>query len=87
MSVTLQSVIMAFALLIASVLTILIEKLRKENKRDHGYVRDRLDDINENIKKVDTRLDKHIDWHMGGSSEPPVSKPARKRAARRPSQS
>jgi uncharacterized protein YicC (UPF0701 family) len=81
MQVTLQSVIMAAALLITTVLTLLIEKLRKENKRDHGYVRERLDDINENVKQVNTRLDKHIDWHMGEPVEP--VKPARKRAARR----
>jgi hypothetical protein len=79
MSVTLQSVIMALALLVASTLTILIEKLRKENKRDHGYVRERLDDINENVKEVNNRLDKHIDWHMGE----PV-RPARKRTPKRP---
>ena len=82
MQVTLQSVIMAVALLVATTLTILIEKLRKENKRDHGYVRERLDDINENVKEVNSRLDKHIDWHMGEPAAP--ARPARKRASKRP---
>lgn len=80
MDVSFESVIMALALLIATVLTLLIEKLRKENRRDHGYVRDRLDNIHEDVKNVSSRLDKHIDWHMDGTQgiEPP--KRARKRA-------
>jgi uncharacterized membrane-anchored protein YhcB (DUF1043 family) len=83
MQITLQSVVMAIALLIASVLTLLIEKLRKENKRDHGYVRERLDDINDNVKQVNTRLEKHIDWHIGESAR--VDPPVKKRAARKAS--
>lgn len=80
MSISLQSVIMALALLIATVLTMLIEKLRKENKRDHGYVRDRLDNIHQDVKEVNSRLEKHIDWHMEKVEEPIPIKRARKRA-------
>jgi hypothetical protein len=82
MDISFQSVIMALALLIATVFTVLIEKLRKENRRDHGYVRDRLDGIHADVKEVNNRLDKHIDWHMAGTLQPDPPKRTRKRAPR-----
>jgi transcription termination factor NusB len=85
MGITLQSVIMSFALLIATVLTIVIEKLRKENRRDHGYVRERLDGIHENVKEVNNRLEKHIDWHLDATGGPTVELSPKKRAPRRSS--
>lgn len=82
MQINLQSVIMALALLIATVLTMLIEKLRKENKRDHGYVRSRLDDIHQDVKEVNTRLNNHIEWHMDANQGAPAPRRPRKRPSK-----
>lgn len=54
-------------------LAILVEKGRRENVRDHGYVRDRLDDLKEDIADIDddvahieAKLDTHIRDHVTG---------------------
>lgn len=78
MDVSFQSVVMAVALFVATILTVLIEKLRKENRRDHGYVRDALEGIHEDVKQVNNRLEKHIDWHLDAVEEP-LPKRSRKR--------
>jgi hypothetical protein len=58
----------AFALLM-----LLIEKGRRENVRDHGYVAKKLDDLKEDIKDIDedvshieAKLDTHIRDHITG---------------------
>jgi hypothetical protein len=53
-----------------SILALLIEKGRRENIRDHGVVKERLDAIREDIRDIDTdvdyiagKLDSHIEEH------------------------
>jgi hypothetical protein len=53
-----------------SVLALLIEKGRRENTRDHGVVKERLDALREGIKDIDEdvdyiagKLDTHIADH------------------------
>ena len=53
------------------VLMLLIEKGRRENVRDHGYVAQKLDDLKEDIKDIDedvsnieAKLDTHITDHV-----------------------
>jgi hypothetical protein len=53
-----------------SVLALLIEKGRRENTRDHGVVKERLDALREGIRDIDTdvdyiagKLDGHIEEH------------------------
>ena len=55
------------------VLMLLIEKCRRENVRDHGYVAQKLDDLKEDIKDIDedvsnieAKLDTHIRDHVTG---------------------
>jgi len=55
------------------VLMLLIEKGRRENVRDHGYVAQKLDDLKEDIKDIDedvsnieAKLDTHIRDHVTG---------------------
>ena len=55
------------------VLMLLIEKGRRENVRDHGYVSQKLDDLKEDIKDIDedvshieAKLDTHISDHVTG---------------------
>ena len=58
----------AFALLM-----LLIEKGRRENVRDHGYVAQKLDalkediaDIDEDVSHIEAKLDTHIRDHITG---------------------
>lgn len=53
------------------ILAILVEKGRRENIRDHGYVKDRLDDLKEDIADIDddvahieAKLDTHLSDHI-----------------------
>lgn len=55
------------------ILAILVEKGRRENIRDHGYVKERLDDLKEDIADIDNdvahieaKLDTHIRDHVTG---------------------
>jgi len=45
------------------VLVALIEKMRRENNRDHGRNAHMLRQIDSKVDKIDGRLDSHIDWH------------------------
>ena len=54
-------------------LTIMVEKGRRENSRDHGFVADKLDklsssvaDIDEDISHIEDKLDTHIHDHLTG---------------------
>ena len=53
-----------------SILALLIEKGRRDNNRDHGVVKERLDAIREDIRDIDSdvdyiagKLDSHIEEH------------------------
>lgn len=55
------------------ILAILVEKGRRENIRDHGYVKERLDhlrediaDLDEDVSHIETKLDTHIGDHVTG---------------------
>ena len=69
---------------------LLIEKGRRENVRDHGFVKDRLDAIKEDIADIDTdisvleaKIDTHIIDHQVGAVEqsfaPAHKKPNKKK--------
>ena len=45
------------------VITVLIERTRRENNRDHAKNADLLHRIDGKVDKIDSRLDSHIDWH------------------------
>jgi hypothetical protein len=55
-------------------LTIIVEKGRRENIRDHGSVKGKLDnllasiaDIDEDISHIEDKLDTHIHDHLTGA--------------------
>lgn len=56
------------------VLMLLIEKGRRENVRDHGFVKDRLDSLKEDIADIDSdlnvielKIDGHLSDHVSAS--------------------
>jgi hypothetical protein len=49
------------------ILMLMIEKGRRENVRDHGFVKDRLDSLKEDIADIDedlTVIEAKIDGHL-----------------------
>ena len=55
-------------------LMLLIEKGRRENVRDHGFVKDRLDSLKENLADIDedltvieSKIDGHLSDHVSSS--------------------
>jgi len=62
----------ALGVLGATVITVLVEKLRRDNKRDHAIVEGLLKNIDRDVhevkvdvKQVSGRLTDHIEWHAG----------------------
>ena len=56
------------------VLMLLIERGRRENVRDHGFVKDRLDSLKEDIADIDSdlnvielKIDGHLSDHVSSS--------------------
>jgi len=47
----------------SGIVVTLIERVRRENNRDHGRNSQMLSQIDSKVDKIDTRLDSHIDWH------------------------
>jgi len=57
------AVIVLAVLAPGGVLTVLIERMRRENNRDHGRNSELLQQIDGKVDKIDNRLDSHMDWH------------------------
>ena len=62
----------ALGVLGATIITVLVEKLRRDNKRDHAIVEGMLKNIDRevhevkvDVKDVSGRLADHIEWHAG----------------------
>lgn len=47
------------------ILVALIERTRRENNRDHARNAEILNRIDNKVDKIDSRLDNHIEWHLG----------------------
>lgn len=67
-------------------LMLLIEKGRRENVRDHGFVKERLDgiksdiaDIDEDLSVIEAKIDNHLSDHVASSLD---VQPTKKRAAK-----
>lgn len=58
------SIIVAVITVIGGVIISIIEKFRKENKKDHDTVMAFLTDLHDDVEKVDQKLDNHIQWHL-----------------------
>jgi hypothetical protein len=60
------AVLVAIVTGVFAVLTILVEKGRKENKRDHGNVMDRLDLVSSEIRKDIRQVRYEFNDHVNG---------------------
>lgn len=59
-----SAIIVALITTMGTVLVALFNSLRKENRRDHGIVTEKLEQLREDVKHVDDKLDDHIQWHL-----------------------
>lgn len=64
MTEALASIIVALIGVLGSVLMWFLSRLRKENREDHDYVKDALENLHEDVKEVGKKIDNHIDWHL-----------------------
>lgn len=64
MDSAIASVIVAFIASIGGILIAVVQKSRKENKDDHGMVKECINLLREDVKSVDRKLDNHMEWHM-----------------------
>jgi hypothetical protein len=60
----LETITVALIAAVGGILAALVQKSRVENKNDHGVVASLLQDLHEDVEKVESKLDKHIDWHL-----------------------
>lgn len=59
-----QAIIVALIAAVGGILAALVQKLRVENKNDHGIVASLLEQLHNDVEKVEDKLDNHIDWHL-----------------------
>jgi len=72
-----EAVIVAVIAGVFGILVALIEKGRKENKRDHGNVMDRLDLISSEIRSDIRQVRGEISDHANGPAHGGAAKPAK----------
>lgn len=53
---------------ISSVVVALVQRMRKENREDHGRVVDALGWVHSAVMRVEDKVDSHIQWHVEGDS-------------------
>ena len=61
-----EAVLVAIVTGVFAILAILVEKGRKENKRDHGNVMDRLDLVSSEIRKDIRQVRYELNDHVNG---------------------
>jgi hypothetical protein len=62
-------IVAAIVAAVGSIVVALIQAMRKENKTDHGMVRQMLENLDEDIKIVGEKLDDHIVWHLNNHED------------------
>jgi len=73
--------IAALAVAFGTIITVLVEKTRRDNNRDHGIVRELLNDIHGDVEDVKTdmrevrgQVNDHMKWHAESSDVTPEPK-------------
>ena len=58
------SIIVAIIGVVGSILAFQFQKLKKENRNDHGLVIRAITEVQDDVREVGKKLDGHIDWHL-----------------------
>lgn len=72
-----EAVVVAIITVIGAIIVALIEKGRRENKRDHGTVRDRLDLISSEIRHDIRQVRQDLSHHIHGPAHTEPVKPGK----------
>lgn len=59
-----EAIVVALIAAFASVVVALLQRVRKENSRDHALVVDLMKILGRKIDKVDSKIDRHVEWHV-----------------------
>lgn len=58
------SIVVAIIGVVGSILAFQFQKLKKENRNDHGLVIRAITEVQDDVREVGKKLDGHIDWHL-----------------------
>ena len=64
MDSAIAAIIVALITTVGTVMVALFNSLRKENREDHNVVTDKLQELKDDVKHIDDKLDDHISWHL-----------------------
>lgn len=64
MDAVLGGIVVALITTVGTIMVAILNTLRKENREDHNIVRDKLQELREDVKHIDNKLDDHITWHL-----------------------
>lgn len=64
MDTALAGIVVALITTVGTVMVAILSTLRKENREDHNIVRDKLQELRDDVKHIDDKLDDHISWHL-----------------------
>ena len=68
MDAGIAAVLGAVVAAVGGIIVAIIDKFRKENRRDHGAVMDALDRVSNTVERVEGKVDSHIEWHLTGGT-------------------
>jgi hypothetical protein len=82
MDISMAEGIAALAVAFGTIITVLVEKLRRDNNRDHGIVRQILkdihhdvDDVRTDVREVRGQINNHMEWHADQAVKPKRGRP------------
>lgn len=61
-----EAVLVALITTLGAITVALIQAMRKENRRDHNTVSNKLDDLVHGHRRIETKIDTHINDHARG---------------------
>ena len=64
MDAVLGGIIVALITTVGTIMVAILTTLRKENKEDHSIVTNKLQELKEDVRHIDNKLDDHITWHL-----------------------
>jgi hypothetical protein len=81
MDIGAATVLSAAIVALGTLLTSLVQKTRKENRNDHAEVRNELRSLRTTLERVESKHDRHIEWHVEGENNAKPKRVNTKRSA------
>jgi len=64
-------VLAAVVAAVGAIIVALIQRSRHENSVDHAQVVDLVRSLGDAVERVDDKLDRHVEWHIGNPRKQP----------------